>query len=432
MSEKVNVAIIGVGTVGGGACEVLCKNTDIIAIRSTKINIKAICDLDLVKARAVSDKSGLKDVIITKNWQDIVNDPEVDIVVETIGGTGVAKEIIVSAINNKKSVVSANKDLMARDGGELLALAAQNKVDLFFEASVAGGIPIIQAMKESLAGNDVKQIMGIVNGTTNYILTKMTETGADFNEALADAQRLGYAEADPTNDIEGYDAARKMAILASIAFNVRVRNDMVPVEGITKIDSWDIAYAKEFGYVMKMLGVATSDSDGVEVRVNPVMIPAEHPLASVKDSFNAVYVDSYPLGQAMFYGRGAGSLPTASAVVGDVINATRNITNNSRGRWGCTCALTKRMKTLEESISKYYLRVAVHDRSGVFASLTSALAKHNISLESVMQRRSIGDGEAVIVIVTHKVSHASMLLAAETVRALDTVLRIESLIRVED
>lgn len=432
MSNRINVGIIGVGTVGGGTCEVLNKNTSVIAIRSSEICVKSICDLDLVKARAVSDKAGLTNVLITKNWQDIVNDPEIDIVVETIGGTGIAKEIIVSALNNKKSVVTANKDLMARDGGELLCLAAENKVDLFFEASVAGGIPIIQAMKESLAGNDVKQIMGIVNGTTNYILTKMTETGADFADALADAQRLGYAEADPTNDVEGLDAARKMAILASIAFNVRVRNDMVPVEGITKIDSWDIAYAKEFGYVIKMLGVATSENDAIEVRVNPVMIPADHPLASVKDSFNAVFVDSYPLGQAMFYGRGAGSLPTASAVVGDIINATRNIVNNARNRWGCTCALNKRMKSLAESVSKYYLRVAVHDRSGVFASLTSALAKHNISLESVMQKRSIGDGEAVIVIVTHKVSHASMLLAEETVRELDNVLRIESLIRVED
>ncbi|MEG1997254.1 MAG: homoserine dehydrogenase, partial [Clostridiales bacterium] len=261
LKAAVNVAVIGLGTVGGGAVTVLAHNADVIAARALPVYLKRVIDLNAVRAKALLQELKLDDVKISNNWHDAVDDPDIDIVVEVIGGVTVARDIITAALRNGKTVVTANKDLLAAHGGELLDLAAENQTDLFFEASVAGGIPVIQAVKESFAGNRFSQIMGIFNGTTNYILTMMSEQGADFDDALAEAKALGFAEADPTNDIEGYDAARKIAILASIAYNSRVNDAMVATEGITRISRWDIAYADEFGYVIKSLGLARFDGE---------------------------------------------------------------------------------------------------------------------------------------------------------------------------
>ncbi len=432
IDRVVKVGILGLGTVGSGAAKILIEHSDLIALRAMPIKLIRVVDKDIPKAQKLLDSLGLNDIPVSDNWQDLVNDDSIDIMIEVVGGIQMPYEAISAALKKGKSVVTANKDLIASHGGELLSIAEEFATDLFFEASVAGGIPIIQVMKESLAANRFVQIMGIVNGTTNYILTSMAEKGASFEEALQEAQKLGYAEADPTNDVEGYDAARKIAILASIAFNSRVTDDMVPVEGITHISDWDIKYATEFGYVIKMLGIAKEDENGIEVRVHPAMIPQSHPLASVRDSFNAIFVEGDVLGEAMFFGRGAGSLPTGSAIVGDVIAAARNICHNSKSRWGCTCFMEKKVKTIDQTNSKYYVRIKVFDQPGVFAAITKILGEENVSMDSVMQKRRISEDKAEIVLVTHQVNHADMMRSIDRIRNLSCVANIANIIRVEE
>ncbi|MCL2817915.1 MAG: homoserine dehydrogenase [Clostridiales bacterium] len=429
----IKIGIIGLGVVGLGVADVLRKNADVIALRAAAgIELCRVADLNVERTKAHLAGLGLPDVPVCADWREIVNDPRIDIVVELAGGTEMPRQAVSAALANKKTVVTANKDLMASCGGELLRLAEENGTDLFFEASVAGGIPIIQAMKESLAANRIKQLMGILNGTSNYILTQMSERGSTFEAALAEAQALGYAEADPANDVEGYDAARKIAILSSIAFNIRINESMVPVEGIRKISDWDITYAKEFGYAVKLLGIAQETEEGVEVRVHPAMIPLSHPLAAVRHSYNAVFVNAFPLEKAMFYGRGAGGHPTASAVIGDIINASRNILNHGKGRWACTCFLDKAIKPLDETQSKYYIRISAFDRPGVFAAITGELARQNISIDSVIQKRSLSPESAEIVIITHRVRHRNIAEALEKTAGLADVMRVENVIRVED
>jgi homoserine dehydrogenase len=333
MEEKVlKVGLMGLGTVGTGVYKVIENQKDEFPYKiGTRMEIKKI----LVREDAIADaKSRVREGIeVVGNYEDIVNDEEIDIVIEVMGGIDFAKKCILAALNKGKSVVTANKDLVAVHGKELLDAAAANGCDFLFEAAVAGAIPIIRPLKQCLAANNISEVMGIVNGTTNYILTKMTLEGMSFQEALAKATELGYAEADPTADIEGLDAARKVAIMASIAFNSRVVLDDVYVEGITKLTAEDIAYATEMGYTIKLLGVARhSENDGIEVRVHPMLIPSAHPLATVNDSFNAVFVHGDAVDDVMFYGRGAGELPTASAVVGDVMDIARNIQYNCKGR----------------------------------------------------------------------------------------------------
>lgn len=434
--SEIKVGIVGLGTVGGGTATVLAENADVIAARATAIRLAAVADIATEKARAFLDDIGLKDTVLTDNWHDLIDDPEIDIVVETIGGTTLSREVISAALKAGKSVVTANKDLLALYGGELLAIAAEKQTDLFFEAAVAGGIPVVQAVKEGLAGNRFKSIMGIVNGTTNFILTKMSETGEDFADALAEAQRLGYAEADPTSDIEGYDAARKVAILSSMAFNSRVTFDMVACEGITRISKWDMRYADEFGYTIKMLGIARhhGEEDGgyIDARVHPVMIPKNHPLATVRDSYNAVYVEGNAVEKTMFYGRGAGALPTGSAIVGDIIQAARNIVHNCKARWGCTCYLNLPVLPIDEVEGKYYVRICVYDTVGVLAALATALTENNISVDAVIQKRKISDDKAEIVIITYKVRHADMMAALKAIGDLDCTYEVSDYIRVEE
>lgn len=430
--REIKIGLCGLGTVGGGTLTVLAQNSATIVARAHALRVTRIAEKNLSRATTLLDKLGLRDVTVSDDWHDVVNDAEIDIVVELIGNVQVAEALITAALRAGKSVVTANKDLLAAKGGDLLQLAAENQADLFFEASVAGGIPIIQAIKTGFTANNILQVMGIVNGTTNYILTNMTEQGVSYQAALKEAQELGYAEADPTNDVEGYDAARKIAILASIAFNSRVSDDMVPCEGIGKISDWDIRYAQEFGYVIKMLGIARSDGHSIEARVHPAMIRQDHPLAAVRDSYNAIFIEGDALEKAMLYGRGAGALPTASAVVGDIISAARNIYHDCRAQQGCTCYRDLPVMPLAATASKYYVRMLALDKPGVFASITARLSEQEVSMHSVMQKRFLSDEAAEIVMITHEVRHEQMMRAVAAISALDCVSEVSSVIRVED
>ena len=350
--KNIKVALLGSGTVGTGVYKLIERQREELPHKvGAGLTVSKVLVRDKNKKREGIDPS-----VLTDQWEDIITDDEIQIVVEVMGGIEPARTYITEALQAGKNVVTANKDLMAVHGGELLDIASHNGCDLLFEASVAGGIPIIRPLKQCLAGNYISEAMGIVNGTTNFILTKMTHEGMEFDEALALATELGYAEADPTADIEGYDAGRKMAIMASIAFNSRVIFDDVYTEGITNITAKDIKYAEAMGCTIKLLGVAKNTESGIEVRVHPMLIPSDHPLATVNDSFNAVFVHGDAVDDAMFYGRGAGEFPTASAVMGDIIDVARNIQFYCTGRIHCTCYKDLPIKKITEIESKYFMR----------------------------------------------------------------------------
>ncbi|NLK00614.1 MAG: homoserine dehydrogenase [Clostridia bacterium] len=426
-NDTVKIGLLGLGTVGGGVAEILAGNGDEIKKRlGHRLQLAGALVRDIGKQR---DGSIDKDILTTEP-SDILENPDIDIVVEVMGSIETAYEYIIRAFKNKKSVVTANKDLVAAHGKELFEAAEKANVDLFFEGSVAGGIPIIRPLKECLSGNRIQEVMGIINGTTNYILTKMTYEGREFQQALDEAQKRGYAEADPTADVEGHDAARKIAILASIAFNSRVAYDDVYMEGITKINSHDIQYARELGCVVKLLGIAKETDGEVEVRVHPCLISKEHPLASVKDEYNAIFVKGDAVGKTMFYGKGAGGFPTASAVVGDIISAARNLSLGTTGRIGCTCYDNKRIRGIQEVATKYYLRLNVKDRPGVLASIAGVFGNSNVSLESVIQKRMKGE-MAEIVLVTHEVQESNLRDALSIIEGLSVVGDVGNVIRVE-
>ena len=350
-----------------------------------------------------------------------------------MGGIHPAKEYMLQAMEAGKSVVTANKDVVAQFGKEMFEMAEKHDVDFLFEASVGGGIPIITPLKQCLTANKLTEVMGIVNGTTNYMLTKMTECGADYDEVLKEAQEKGYAEADPTADVEGLDAARKAAILASLAFNTRVQLDDVSVEGITKITPTDIEYAKTLGYVVKLLAVGKDSAErGVDVRVHPVFLPKTHPLACVNGVFNAIFVRGNAIGEAMFYGPGAGSLPTASAVVSDIIDVARDIVNHTFGRIRCTCFEQKKICPINETESSYYVRLLVDDKPGVLGMIASVFGNSGVSMKSVVQtKRAIAD-HAEIVAITHQVEHQKMMCALAVLKGLPVVDEVQNMIRVEN
>ena len=428
MDKKIiNVGLIGCGTVGCGVWKVMHNNKDIIQKRvGLELNIKRVLEKDIEKAKAC----GVPGDKIAGNLEELINDNDIDIIVEVIGGTIIAGEFIKKSLMAGKSVVTANKDLLAQDGEDLYRLAEENGVDLLFEASVGGGIPIIRPLKECLTANRIEAIYGIINGTTNYMLTKMCQEGCNYADVLAEAQQKGYAESDPTSDVEGYDAARKLAILASIAFNTRISFKDVYVEGITRITARDIMYARELNYVVKLLAIGKESNGKVEVRVHPTLIPQNHPLASVNDVFNAIFVCGDAVGDVMFYGRGAGELPTASAVVGDVIDAARNILKNSRGRLSCTCYDQKVIMDPGDSRTKYYVRMKVLDRPGVLAAIASVFGNQEVSLASVIQKRNI-ENLAEIVWVTHNVLEKNLQDALKIIGGLSIVKEISNIIRVE-
>lgn len=428
-AEAIKVAILGCGTVGSGVVLLLRENADLIAQRLGKrIEIKYV--LERYPEKAVS--LGLGEEVVIQDFSRIVNDPEVEIVVEVMGGIEPARTMLLEALHQGKNVITANKDLIALHGKELFEAAQEKSRDLYFEASVGGGIPIIAALKQSLAANRIQALMGIVNGTTNYILSKMSLEGRDYHEVLLEAQRMGYAEADPSSDVEGYDAARKLAILASIAFSTRITFPEVYAEGITRVSPRDIAYGQELGYVLKLLAIAKEEPPGeVEVRVHPAFIPVTHPLAAVNDVFNAILVRGNFVGDIMLYGRGAGQKPTASAVVGDIIEVARNAVHRDTGRISCTCFEQKRVKPMEEIFCKYYIRLLVKDRPGVLAGVAGVFGNLSVSLASVIQKRTEGD-MAEIVMVTHRVQEANLRDALKILEGMSIVGEIRNVIRVED
>ncbi len=424
-NNRIQIALLGLGTVGTGVYKVLeSQKKEMLPKIGVELEIKKILVRNLEKAAAKVDRS-----LLTNNWQEIVEDKEIDIVIEVMGGMEPARTYMLEALRAGKNVVTANKDLIAVDGKTLMDAAKEAEKDFFFEASVAGGIPIIRPLKQSLEGNHISEILGIVNGTTNFILTKMTEEDMEFDEALALATKLGYAEADPTADIEGLDAARKIAILASIAFNSRITFSDVYTEGITKVTARDIRYAREMGCVIKLVGVARSTETGIEVSVHPMLIGTRHPLASVNDSYNAVFVRGDAVGDTMFYGRGAGELPTASAVVGDVFDVAKNILYHCTGHVNCTCYKTIPVKKMDDIISRYFMRLQVEDRPGVLAGVTSVFGNNNVSIEQFIQKRKEGM-LAEIVVITEQVVERNFNDSLKILQTMSMIKEISAVIRV--
>lgn len=426
MGNTITVGLLGMGTVGSSVVQILNENAnDILQKVGVPVKIKKIMVRQLNKTRNINS-----DAEFTTDIDDIINDQDIDIIVEVMGGIHPAKDYIIRALTAGKHVVTANKDIVAKYGQEIFEAADKSKVDFFFEASVAGGIPIIRPLKQCLAANKISEVMGIINGTTNYMLTKMTNENLDFDSVLAEAQAKGYAEADPTADVGGFDAARKIAILASIAFGSRVSIDDVYVEGITAISTEDIAYAKELGYVIKLLAIAKDDERGIDVRVHPAFIPAKHPLASVHDVFNAIYIKGDAAGETMFYGRGAGGMPTASAVVSDIIDVARNIKHNANSRILCTCFTQKSFCPVQNTESPYYIRLLVADKPGVLAAIAGAFGAQQVSLHSVIQKRKVNTSSE-LVLITYQVSDANLRLAINTISGMSVVDKVSSIIRVE-
>ena len=419
------IALLGMGTVGGGVYEIIERQKE-------EMPFKIGAELEIVKV-LVRNKAKYADKVpaekLTDVWEDVINDDSIDIVVEVMGGIEPARTYIKAALEKGKHVVTANKDLMAMHGHELLELAGEHHCDLLFEAAVAGGIPIIRPLKQCLAGNNITEIMGIINGTTNFILTKMKEDGMDFGEALQLATDLGYAEADPTADIEGYDAGRKLAIMASIAFHTPVTFDDVFTEGITKITAKDMRYAQEMGCNIKLLGIAKNTETGIEVKVHPTLIPEHHPLATVNDSFNAVFVHGDAVDDAMFYGRGAGALPTGSAVVGDIMDVARNMLFHCNGRIGCSCYKSLPIKQIGETTSRYYIRMRLEDRAGTLAAMAGVFAENDASIAILLQKETI-ENDAEIVVVTHEVAEKKFMDAIKKFSSMEMVKEISSIIRV--
>ena len=421
----IKAALLGAGTVGSGVYDILQWQKDEMPKKlGAVVELKKILVRNTKKAREGMDSS-----LFTDNWKEILDDPEIEIVIEVMGGIEPAKTYITEALHAGKHVVTANKDLLAEHGKEVLDAAEEHGCDLMFEAAVAGGIPIIRPLKQCLAANHLTEVMGIVNGNTNYILTKMTKDHMEFADALALATELGYAEADPTADVEGYDAARKVAIMASIAFNSRVTFSDVYTQGITKITAADIAYATEMGMVIKLLGVARNTDTGIEVGVYPMLIPAEHPLAGVNDSFNAVFVHGDAVDDAMFQGRGAGKLPTGSAVAGDIFEVARDIVAGSTGRINCTCYKNLRIKPVDEVQNRYFMRMEVEDRPGVLAAIASVFGNNHVSIAQVIQK-SVGEGTAELVIITDQVEERHFRDALLVMNEMSIVKEIPSVLRV--
>lgn len=428
MKEAINIGLLGCGTVGGGVIQVLQQNAAEISKRvGAPIKIKQVLARHPEKVQALDPK-----LVTTDNFNEIITDPDIDIVVELLGREHPAKEYMLDALKAQKHVVTANKDVVAKYGKELFHLAEAGGLDFMFEAAVAGGIPIIRPLKSCLAANTISSIMGIINGTTNYMLTKMSQENMDFADVLQEAQAKGYAESDPTADIGGMDAARKLVILASIAFNTRVGLEDVSVEGIEKINVRDIEYARELGYVIKLLGIAKKDPvHGISVKVHPTMLPKSHPLSTVNDVYNAIYVTGDAVGETMFFGKGAGRMPTASAVCGDIIDVARNILNNSTGRVSCTCYEEKKLCPIENIVSPCYMRLLVQDKPGVLAAITSAFGAQNVSLKNVVQKQKV-DNLAELVVITYSVSEYDLQMALATLAGLPVVEKISNVIRVED
>jgi homoserine dehydrogenase len=425
MSDVCTVGVLGCGTVGSAVLRLLTEHAEDIRDRSgCRFDVHRVAVRDLDRARDVP----LDRDRFTADARTIVDDSSVQVVVELMGGVEPARSLILTALRDGKSVVTANKELLANHGAELFETAAEAGVDLFFEAAVGGAIPLIRPLMRSLSAERLARILGIVNGTTNYVLTRMTEDGMSFGEALAEAERLGYAERDPSDDLEGFDAASKCAILASIAFNSRVVAGDVYREGIASVSPEDIRFADRLGYVVKLLAVAELENGEVAVRVHPAMIPRDHPLGAVRDAYNAVFVEGPNVGQLMFYGRGAGGEPTAVAVLGDLVAAARNV---SRGRRGIEFPwyAERRVRPMERHECQYYLLLEAVDRPGVLAKVAGAFGQNQVSIKEVWQEG--GGEEALLVMITHRANEGALQRTVSQLRALDVVSAVKSVMRVE-
>jgi homoserine dehydrogenase len=424
-SKTLKIAMLGCGVVGSQVARLLIAN-------KADLSTRAGANLELVKVAVRNPKSknyGVPDELLTSDLKSIVNDPQVDLVIELLGGIEPARELILTALKNGKSVVTANKALLAKHGAELYAAADNANADLYYEAAVAGAIPILRPLRESLVGDQVLKVMGIVNGTTNYILTKMDENGAAFEDALREAQKLGFAEADPTADIEGGDAAAKAAILAGLAFHSRVTDLDVYKEGISNISATDVKVAKAMDLVIKLLAIAdVTDEGAIAVRVHPALISRSHPLASVRDSYNAVFIESASAGQMMFYGRGAGGEPTASAILGDLVAVARNKLAGGSGPAESDYADRKIVK-IGETKTRYLIRLNVADKPGVLESVAHVFASHKVSIQTV--RQSGAGDKAELVVMTHISKESALSATVKDLSKLDSVTDVASVIRVE-
>ena len=426
--KTINIALLGFGTVGSGVAETIKRNSQMMAEQlgcQLKITYVLVRHPDKYKNVPL-----LEGVHLTSSFDEIMADPDIGIVVEVMGGIHPAKEYIFEALNHKMSVVSANKDVVALFGPEIMHTAMENHVNFSCEASVGGGIPILRPLHDSLAANEIESIVGIVNGTTNFILSSMDEEGVSYSDALRVAQKKGFAEADPTNDVCGYDAARKLAILASIGFRAHVTFDDVLVEGIEKISQKDVQYASEMGYAIKLLAVGTRQDNGIALNVYPAFVPRTHPLASVKGSYNAIYVTGNIVDDVMFYGRGAGSLPTASAVMADVISTAKHIMNGSTGT-GMMLTETKRIPFYSSLKLKnsYYFRLIVDDVTGVLSQIASAYADHDISIKEVVQKSRFEDA-AELMIITQDTPRENIIQVEKALQVLPCMRQVANIVRV--
>ncbi|NLO82524.1 MAG: homoserine dehydrogenase [Clostridiales bacterium] len=431
MKNSVKIALLGIGNVGSGVWEILERNHDRISkYTGVPIEVKRVLVRDVNKKRNVSVPADL----LTASYADIVDDPEIKIVVELMGGLNPAYDYIKQAIENKKSVVTANKAVISHYGRELIELARRNQVELRFEGSVGGGIPIINTLNKSLAANEIDTIVGIINGTTNYILTQMTNQGVDFDTALKMAQQKGYAEADPSSDIDGEDAAFKLSILTFIAFGVQVPPQDIPREGITRISEKDIQYAAQLGYTIKLLATAKKHDGKLDLHVHPALVPNNHPLAAVNDEFNALFIKGDAIGEFMMYGKGAGSLPTGSAVMGDIMDIAAALPAGSPSKLNRLNGFdedVERLKINGEGWGEYYIRLEVVDRPGVLGKISTALGNYEVSIASVVQR---GRGERIVplILITHRVEKRRLNQALEEIQEFDVVDEVASILRVEE
>ncbi|CAM3140070.1 homoserine dehydrogenase [Paenibacillus taichungensis] len=426
--KPVKVGLLGLGTVGTGVVRIVEGNQEDLSSQvGSPIVIEKIAVKNTEKDRVISvDRAKL-----TEDPWEVIRHPDIDVIVEVMGGIDQTKEYILEALERGKHIVTANKDLMALHGSEILAKAQEKQCDVFYEASVAGGIPIIRTLIEGFSSDRITRIMGIVNGTTNFILTKMSQEGASYEEVLAEAQALGYAETDPTSDVEGLDAARKMAILGTLGFRTNVELKDVTVRGITSVTREDITYAKRLGYEMKLLGIADRRDDEITISVQPTMVRQNHPIASVNGVFNAVYVHGEAVGETMFYGAGAGELPTATSVVADIVAVIKNLKLGVNGLKAIVPYKQKRLQSDEHIMSKNFILLHVDDKAGVLAQITQIFAEYEVSLASVVQQPNEHNPDAEIIIVTHNASKASMDKVLKHFESLAVIRRIKSVYRVE-
>lgn len=424
----IKVGLLGLGTVGTGVVRIVeGHQEDLQRQTGLGIHIEKVLVQDVSKARPVAFGDG----VLTDKPADIIANPEIDVVIEVMGGIEPAKSYVLEAISRGKHIVTANKDLMALHGEEIMTEAAAHGCDVFYEASVAGGIPIIRTLTEGFSSDRITKVMGIVNGTTNYILTKMSKKGAAYEDVLKEAQQLGYAEANPSSDVDGLDAARKMTILATLAFRTNVDLTDVKVEGIRKVSKEDIAYGKRLGYEIKLLGIAECHQDEISVSVQPTMVKTTHPLASVNGVFNAVYVNGESVGETMFYGPGAGELPTATSIVSDLVNVVKNLRMGVNGRTATLAYKEKKLRPDSQICSKFYILLHVADKAGVLARITQVFADNEVSLESVNQQPNPVNPMAEIIIITHTANQAAMNQVLDAFNKLDVVQEIKSVYRVE-